>query len=400
VKKSTTHAPLSAPEKTAKNDAADKLVFVANVASPLSKQQKKFNDLVKAIQKWKDEMAYLKEVLPQAANRIDREINAEKKKSAQVSVLFFKGLDKQLDTVKLSSKDYDALVEYLINEMTDLMGFMRMAGEDIRELEVIYDKYSEETYAEQRQLEHDMAQDMFGNVFKSEFGADMDFDIDISKIEGGDMEYIMELQEKMKAAQEKALGEKAEKAASKPKTAKQQAKAEKEAEAKKKIEKNTRTIYFDLAKKLHPDAIPDDEQKEWKVGLMQRLAVARDNDDLYEMLQIQIELQQADDNALSKVGDETMSHYIKVLQQQLDTARMEAVRLKESFPGFYDFFDAKNQFSEHKFKTELNRIKKEMAFEQNRIANLKNPKWLKALAKEARMMQQFQPFGNMFDVFG
>jgi hypothetical protein len=392
--------PSSAPEKTAKNDAADKLVFVANVASPLSKQQKKFNDLVKAIQKWKDEMAYLKEVLPQAASRIDREINAEKKKSAQVSVLFFKGLDKQLDTVKLSSKDYDSLVEYLIDEMTGLMGFMRMAGEDISELEVIYDKYSEETYAEQRQLEHDMAQDMFGDVFKSEFGADMDFDIDISKIEGGDIEYIMELQEKMKAAQEKAQGKAAEKAASKPKTAKQQAKAEKEAEAKKKIEKNTRTIYFDLAKKLHPDAIPDDEQKEWKVGLMQRLAVARDNDDLYEMLQIQIELQQADDNALSKVGDETMSHYIKVLQQQLDTVRMEAVRLKESFPGYYDFFDTKNQFSEHKFKTELNRIKKEMAFEQNRIANLKNPKWLKALAKEARMMQQFQPFGNMFDVFG
>jgi hypothetical protein len=120
------------------------------------------------------------------------------------------------------------------------------------------------------------------------------------------------------------------------------------------------------------------------------------------MLQIQIELQQSDDNALSKVGDETMAHYIKVLKEQHEKLSYEKNMMIESFPGFDDFFDMKKRiFSEHKFKTQLNQIKKEAAYEIERIKYLKNPKWVKDFAKQIRIEQEesFNPFGDMFDFF-
>jgi hypothetical protein len=391
---------MSVKQTNTTKNAENKLVFVANVATPLSKQQKKFNDLVRWIQEEKDEMNYLKEVFPRVSGRIHGEINPEKKKFALASTTFLIGLDKQMDTVKLSAKDREALADYMVEETDNLISVLRSFDEDASAIVALFDKYSEESFAEVQEMKKNMANDMFGNIFKEQFGEDADFEIDFEKMESGDIEYIMEMQEKMQQAQERANQKQTEaaeqKAKAKIKTPKQLEKEAKAAEAKKKIEKNTRTIYFELAKKLHPDAIPDDEQKEWKTGLMQRLAVARDNDDLYEMLQIQIELQQSDDNALSKVGDETMSHYIKVLQDQLNTARRETVMLRESFPDFYDFFDQKNRFSEHKFKTEVNKIKKGIVFEQDRIASLKNPKWIKSLAKELIQMAKFDPFANFF----
>ena len=386
------------PEPVKTDD--NKLVFVANVATPLSKQQKKFNDLVRWIQQEKDEQGYLKEVFPQVMGRIDREINGEKKKFAQASIIFFKGLDRQMDSVKLSAKDREALTDYMVEETDGLISFLKSEGEDATEVIALFDKYSEESFEEVAEMKKNMGKEVFDNMFKTKFGEDTDFDFDFEKMESGDIEYIMEMQEKMQQAQERAQQKSADEAEQRAKarikTPKQIAKEEKEAEAKKKIEKNTRTIYFELAKKLHPDAIPNDEQKEWKTGLMQRLAVARDNDDLYEMLQIQIELQQSEDNALSKVGDETMSHYIKVLQDQLNTIRHETHQIKDSFPEFYDFFDTKNRFSEHKFKTELNKAKKNVIFEQSRIESVRNPKWIKSLAKELIQMAKFDPFGGFF----
>ncbi|MGZ8153889.1 MAG: hypothetical protein ACXWUK_01175 [Burkholderiales bacterium] len=84
-----------------------------------------------------------------------------------------------------------------------------------------------------------------------------------------------------------------------------------------------REIYRKLASALHPDRETDAVERERKTVLIQRANQAYARNDLLELLALQIETEQIDAAALSKVPEARLRHYNQVLADQATALEAE-----------------------------------------------------------------------------
>ena len=101
------------------------------------------------------------------------------------------------------------------------------------------------------------------------------------------------------------------------------------------VGQSVRDIYRKLVSELHPDREPDLERRLTKTSLMQKVNVAYEQNDLLTLLETQLQLQQLDAAALNTLNRATLKRYNSVLADQLQ-ALEHALELEEvRFVGEY-----------------------------------------------------------------
>jgi cobalamin-dependent methionine synthase I len=109
---------------------------------------------------------------------------------------------------------------------------------------------------------------------------------------------------------------------------------EKEARAEadtKQIKQSIREIYRKLASALHPDRELDPQERVRKTALMQRINHAYDKQNLLQLLELQLELEHIDRNAIGRLDEERLRHYNTILKRQIAELEHETMRVESIF---------------------------------------------------------------------
>jgi len=270
---------------------ASALVEVAPDAGPLSAAQRTFNRLTARIRRGRESLAAWEAFIPRFRGRVIAELqpvehklhDAQRRLVRQLAALLAGPGDGKRLTRKHGTRVRVALVDVIEN--------LLQAGPD-PELEALHDRYSDVSHAEQRQQEMEAAEALLDDMFGAK------------ATQGHEAQDVEEL---LHHATEKILGDEARR---RNRTAARKEKVAPEAS------QTVREVYRKLASALHPDRETDGAERERKTALMQRANLAYTHNDLLELLSLQIETEQIDASALSRVPEARLRHYNQVLQEQ------------------------------------------------------------------------------------
>jgi hypothetical protein len=363
----------------------NKLILSADQTRILSKTQAKFNSLVAKIEELKArktefetkikevEIKYHKQVLPLAMES----------KNAIIKLVF--AFDDAFDQYKLTAKEREAISRFIVSNCEDFLNTIGIIEEDqIAALKDLYAKHEGSSFDEDIAEKDDTMSSMFEQMFGMK--------IDPEKL--NDKDYMEEMNKQFYDK----MGFKEPK--ERKKTKKQLEAEAKEKEAEDKMKKDARGIYTQLAKLLHPDKEQDEVLREQKSELMKRVTNAYSENDLYELLQIQLEVEQMDSDALANVSDDLMSSYVKVLQKQVNEIEMEISYKLRQNPIVQQFFTYTDKFSDSKFKKVVKEIKDGNEMIRQQVNRCNTQQDFKNFAKElAQEFKQMDKYDNMFSGF-
>ena len=370
----------------------NKLVVSADQTRSLSKTQSKFNSLVAKIEELKAkkiefqakikevEIKYHKQVIPLVMET----------KNGTIKMLF--AVDDAFDHYKLTKKEQEAISRFLVSNCHDILttGEGLLDEKQTAALKDLYEKHEGDSFDENNESKDDEMSDLLEKMFGVK--------IDPKKLE--DEEYMEEINKKFK----ENLGFKEPKERKKSK--KQLETEAKEKEAEDKMKKDARSIYTQLAKLLHPDTEQDETLREQKEEMMKRVTNAYSENDLYELLQIQLEVEQLNSDSLANVSDDLMGSYVKVLQKQVNELEVEINYSLRQNPIYQQFFTHTGNYSDAKFKKMVKEVKN--GNEQLRLfmmyCNTQTTfkDFAKGLAQEFKEMDKYEDmFGGLggFDFF-
>ena len=288
---------------------AASLVEVVSQAKPKDKQQATFQRLIKQIHEHREIIETWQAYSPRYNQRV----------SSKLMPLYARLREKRIAMVHLLNEQFHQrgairgkrqrqnLRDMILDLTRDLL-----AEEHDDALVAMHDQYSDIGHAEAAELDNALSRDLVENIF----GVDLE--------EGADDDASME-ELIARAAQrlQQEAAQRAEKRATRPKSAKTIAAEEKRAEAEKAVSQSVREIYRKLASALHPDRASSELSPEEKTALMQRVNRAYDSGNLLELLNIQLEIEQIDADHLANLSAARVTHYIRVLRDQLDELKME-----------------------------------------------------------------------------
>lgn len=283
----------------------------------LSKEQKRFNSLVKKIKTLRGQIEETK-----ALDLELRRLGDERVKPAEIAAMaadrdWVMGLNNSPFRAKLSQKLADKLDHILLAEIGHLLNtqFYR----DDAELQSLYARYeaSGRTYAEIQEEEEQETKAMAAQMMNDMFGMDIEVD---------DLDNPGSMQEKIKAKQEEfeaAERARAEKRAQKIKTDSQLAAEEKRLAAEAAVKKTAKQIYVDLVRHFHPDREQDEQLREEKTEVMKQITAAYEADDHLRLLELQMTLLSSRDNVFADFNDTQLKYFNKTLQQQVNELEEE-----------------------------------------------------------------------------
>ena len=271
----------------------------------LTKEQKRFNQLVKKIKAIRAKI----EGLSQADQNL-RDLGLKMIVPAEEKFMrALRGLVLAMHVsphhAKLTKRNKVKFREVMNLEISTLL--MTAFFSDDEELRKLFSHYSAISYEEMEEAkarqERQEAAEMFGM-----FGMDID---------PGDLEDPAKLEEKMNA-QFEAMDEKANEQAAEPKKTKAQREAEsKRQAAENAVKKTTRQIYLDLVKHCHPDREQDEVKRAEKTEWMKKITAAYEVDDHLRLLEMQMTLLTERENAFADFNDNELKYFNQSLQKQL-----------------------------------------------------------------------------------
>ena len=182
-------------------------------------------------------------------------------------------------------------------------------------------------------------------------------------------------------------------------TAAQKRRAAEQQAAQTQLTQSRREAFRKLASALHPDRAQDDDDRQRRTALMQRVNQAYAANDLLALLTLQLETEQIDAEHIARASTTQLKHFNEVLQQQLDELRGAMLMREESFCHQFDY-EPRSRLK----ASQLGKVLQELVVEQTRRTHLLQQdirhlstrnsakRWLKAVRAE----QQFDPFSFFF----
>jgi len=290
-----------------------------------SQTEKTFNKLRKEIEALEDELKLVIEELDKSLVLYNEQCFPKKIALANVLTEFVRATYSHYTSYPRLSKKNKTNVKETIIEKIDFIFEVILSSQVHSEIHTIYKELEGVSYAEH------VAEDLTGlkEELEEDF-KDQGIDIDLSSINFTDDEEEIErkMYESIQAAKEK-YGEKPEK----PKNKKQIQKDEKAKQLQTLKEKGLSTVYKNLAKVLHPDLEQSPALKIEKERLMKKLTHAYDNDDLYTILQIEMEWSKKE-NGHTAFNPSQLNVYNSILKDQI-LALKECIRLTFAHPKYY-----------------------------------------------------------------
>lgn len=290
----------------------------------LSPAQKKFNRLTKSVQKnisiiktWLETHDKLRENFAQSILPLLQEINELRMQSLIL-------LDKQYNTASLGKRQSEKLYSLIAT-----LAKICIDADDSQEAEEIYNRYNQTSLEDVKKEELSDFKSEIEDMFGIDFGDDFDFDS-----EGSFWEFINAIKDK-----EEQKKSKSQKKSKKEKiTTKQKKLIEQELSETQSIKE----VFRQLTKVLHPDREMDEQEKIRKSDLMQRANISYKNKDLLSLLELQFEIEQANQSTLDGLSNEKLEVYNRLLQKKYQKTKDEIFTIKQkismelNIPIFYD----------------------------------------------------------------
>lgn len=243
----------------------------------LSKAQKQFNQLIKKIAEQKQLLLEWQTTLPQYNQRLSESYTPLMTKFNQQRIEWLHLLDRAYRNKDFSNADKKKL-RHLLGELSHEL----VLSHGQVELTDLYNRYAAD---EQVLLAETVMQDT---------------DVSFAK----------------KLPKDTAQPDK--------KTAKQQQEQEK-------ISKSIQSVYRQLVASLHPDREPDEQERDRKTKLMQKVNVAYSKKDLLQLLELQLAVEQIDQAHLNNLSEDRLKHFNKVLQEQFAELSDEVEDIESAF---------------------------------------------------------------------
>jgi hypothetical protein len=308
------------------------LVAIPTPAAKQNKAQRAFNRLIVQIQQqrallvqWQDFELRYHQRLATEMQPVEARLHAARR--ALLLLLDDLLLDTQA-TPKLSKTQRRKLSAWV----PQLAGQLLDEGGPDAEVEALFNRYSDVSHADLRQVELAEAEAMLGQVL----GEDA--------MQGHGAESVDDLmrhaaQHLAGQAAEQAAGQAANEACEPSPAQGRRAEAQRERQeaaakqAAKEAGQSVREAFRRLASALHPDRETDAGERERKTRLMQQANDAYGRNDLLTLLTMQLDLEQIDGQHLANLPDERLAHYNQVLREQLALLQQEVSACVEPYRG-------------------------------------------------------------------
>ncbi|HDR9508487.1 molecular chaperone DnaJ [Burkholderia cepacia] len=309
---------------TARRGAAV-VIAPSHETASLSKAQKAFNTLVEQIEKRREHLGAWEAVMPVFQKKFVDGLLPLEQASTALRISLLNLLDDaflQKGLSKAEQRTLSALIADMARNLLDV-------SDDVQ-LKVIYNRHS--------------ASDNEGNAAA---------DIEQMKPEPEPMPRIEpaddldtlspdELIERMQAEQDEqfkrdmAAHEAREAQRAKRKKAPRQSAAAAKREAEQaESSKSIREVYRKLASVLHPDRETDPREQQRKTVLMQRVNHAYAKGNLLQLLELQLEIEQIDRRAIAGLGEDRLTRYNGILEEQIRELDQEIQHVETGFRRTY-----------------------------------------------------------------
>ena len=304
-------------------------IIQADDTRVLSPGQKKFNTLIQQIGVQRKLLNDWNQALPLVQTRHGLELVPLVETYGDLNADLVRLLDQRADDKALGKTNRAFLSELICDMAASLLHTQHADA-----MKAIYNRHSATDF----DTEAKDAKDELRQAMQRELG----IDLDAEALDSASPEELMarlqaqiEAQFEKQTAQQETQRQQArsahQKARRKPSAREQKIKTE-EANASQSI----REIFRKLASALHPDREPDATERARKTELMKRANQAYQKNDLLSLLQLQLETEQIDQNALDGIAEYRLQHYNKVLAEQLVELQHEVQTHEHRFKRQYN----------------------------------------------------------------
>ena len=345
-------------------------------AQVLSKTQKQFNNIIKRLEKEKQELETLKNDIPYFTHKIETELLPAQEKFHLQQAEMVRFLYEKLNTEKFTKTERNKVLDLIDMISEKLLGNPKF--EDIYEINKAL--FPEDFVGEDEAEEEGKA--MLSEMLKEMLGIEVNPDeIDLDNPEKSANDFFERLE-----AQD---AEKEAKRASRKKTAKQLEKEARLAEEEKNLSKSVKDVYMSLVKAFHPDREQDEQEKIRKTEIMQEVTAAYEKNDLLTLLQLQLKFEQIDQAHLDNLAEDRLKLFLKILKAQSVALKQEiegrAMAFKHQY-GIAFYQDIERFRFEFALNRDIKNMKKGAKSLTQDIATFKSdPKVFKTFLKEYRI---------------
>lgn len=343
-----------------------KVALAAAPTQPLSAARKRFNSLVRRLEKCRAELRAWETATPRWRERYHEQAVPLFERRETLEVALVQLLDQAHAAHKLSKIDRSFLSEFIC----ELTGPLVEQGHD--ELKPLYDRHSDIGFDQELAESDAIAKQVIG----ASFGLDPD---EIAAVDSPG-ELFERVRQRAEAEQAHAR-QRSERAKAKKAPKKAQAEAV----------QPLRELYRKLATALHPDRATDPAERERKTALMQRLNQAYKAGNLLALIELQLEIGQLQPEHLQQMSEERIRQYNRDLDRQLKDVEMELLQVGESFRVEYGL-EQGGRIKPEKLDALLAQIKCELAEEIQIMAEdlqtLQQPTRFKRWLKQQREMAE------------
>jgi hypothetical protein len=355
----------------------------------LSKEQKAFNTLIKKIDEKRASLADWQEIIPSYQKKYASEFVPLVETSQAIQIELVHCLDRASDQKGLTSAER-RMIHDLISELAGVLA----AERDDADLKNIYNKHSGSDF----DAEEAAAVKGMKSILEEVIGVDLGDDFDMSS----PAELFDRAQAHMHKQQTQYEADRQahdDRQAKRKKTAKQMAKEAQQLAEEQQTGQSIRELYRKLASALHPDREPDQQERDRKTELMQRINQAYDQKNLLLLLELQLELEHIDQATINNLTAGRLKHYNKILKEQLNELEHEIFHTVEMFKAQFGFAP----FARISPSTIMRHLVADIVGVQHAIRELKSElfifqdiKKLKGWLKEARRRQKMDYFDTPF----
>jgi hypothetical protein len=270
----------------------------------LSKEQKRFNTLVKKIETLRLEIEQTQELDLELRRVGEARVTPAERAAMAACRDWIMVLSNSPFRHRLNKKLAEKFALILLEEIGRLLDTSFYA--DDMELQALYAEY-EDSGRSYEEIREEMEGDL------KEMSARMMNDMFDMNLEADDLDDPERIQEKINAKQaefEAAERTHAEKRAKKGKTDSQQA-------AESSVKKTAKQIYINLIRHFHPDKEPDEQRRLEKTEVMKQITAAYEADDHLRLLELQMTLLSDRNNVYADFDNPQLKYFNQTLQQQV-----------------------------------------------------------------------------------
>jgi hypothetical protein len=355
---------------------------IAIVASDgvLSKGQKSFNNQIKQIEKLRAQLAAWDAAVPSYLKKYTHELLPLVEIAKAFQVKLVQGLDAASTLKGLSKRERQTISDFIVDLSAQLI-----AEDGKVELKAIYNKHSPSDYdkLQAANIKGFMA------VIEDVLGVDLG-DADAMDSPEEVMQRAQAHMTEMQAQDEAAWQADEERRAKRKKSKKQQEKETQQAAAAEQISQSIREIYRKLVSALHPDREPDMAERKRKTALMQRVNLAYEKRNLLQLLELQLELEHIDSDAIARLDEGKLRHYNAILKEQISELTMELIYVQDQFRaqfGIHPFVQMKPETVLRGLNQDIVRVRQANREAEQDLHALMDVKVLKAWLKSLRRRQ-------------